>query len=66
MLKDIKNVPPGLSGAYFCPAANEPRHHPPLRDFRLGWIKEQQQKIRAQERETPREYLDRESHLGRM
>lgn len=29
---------------------------------RLDWIKEQQQKFLAQERETPREYLDRESH----
>ena len=29
---------------------------------RLGWIKKQQLKLRAQDRETPREYLDRESH----
>lgn len=29
---------------------------------KLGWIKQQQKKLRAQERETPREYLDRESH----
>lgn len=29
---------------------------------RLGWIKQQQKKLREQERETPREYLDRESH----
>jgi predicted metal-dependent hydrolase len=29
---------------------------------KLGWIKKQQQKLREQERETPREYLDRESH----
>ncbi len=29
---------------------------------KLGWIRQQQQKLRAQERETPREYLDRESH----
>jgi predicted metal-dependent hydrolase len=29
---------------------------------KLGWIKRQQSKILAQERETPREYLDRESH----
>ncbi len=28
----------------------------------LGWIKKQQTKLREQERETPREYLDRESH----
>ena len=29
---------------------------------KLGWIKQQQPKLREQERETPREYLDRESH----
>jgi len=29
---------------------------------KLGWIKQQQKRIRLQERETPREYLDRESH----
>ena len=29
---------------------------------KLAWIKQQQKKLRAQERETPREYLDRESH----
>jgi predicted metal-dependent hydrolase len=30
---------------------------------KLGWIKQQQNKFREQERETPREYLDRESHF---
>ena len=29
---------------------------------KLSWIKQQQKKLRNQERETPREYLDRESH----
>jgi predicted metal-dependent hydrolase len=29
---------------------------------KLGWIRQQQNKLREQERETPREYLDRESH----
>ncbi|MEO5367560.1 MAG: M48 family metallopeptidase [Magnetococcus sp. WYHC-3] len=29
---------------------------------KLAWIQRQQQKLREQERETPREYLDRESH----
>jgi predicted metal-dependent hydrolase len=29
---------------------------------KLSWIKQQQTKLRKQERETPREYLDRESH----
>jgi predicted metal-dependent hydrolase len=34
---------------------------------KLGWIRQQQKKLTAQERETPREYLERESHylLGR-
>jgi predicted metal-dependent hydrolase len=30
---------------------------------KLVWIKQQQKKLREQERETPREYLDRESHF---
>jgi len=29
---------------------------------KLGWIKQRQTKLRRQDRETPREYLDRESH----
>jgi predicted metal-dependent hydrolase len=29
---------------------------------KLGWIRQQQKKLRAQEREPPREYLNRESH----
>jgi hypothetical protein len=29
---------------------------------KLSWIKRQQRKLQEQERETPREYLDRESH----
>ena len=29
---------------------------------KLDWIKKQQKKLQAQERETHREYLDRESH----
>ncbi len=29
---------------------------------KLGWVKKQQQKLRNQERESPREFLDRESH----
>lgn len=29
---------------------------------KLAWIKQQQTKLQEQERETPREYLDRESH----
>ena len=29
---------------------------------KLDWIKRQQVKLQGQERETPREYLERESH----
>ena len=29
---------------------------------KLGWIKKQQQQLREQQRETPRDYVDRESH----
>ena len=29
---------------------------------KLSWIKKQQHKLREQERENPREYIDRESH----
>jgi len=29
---------------------------------KLAWIRQQQKKLRDQARETPREYLDRESH----
>lgn len=29
---------------------------------KLGWIREQQKKLQAQDRQPPREYLDRESH----
>ena len=65
--KDIKNVHLSVY-----PADGKVRISAPLRmDIdtvrvfaisKLGWIKRQQHKIRAQERETPREYLDRESH----
>lgn len=65
--KDIKNVhlsvyPP--SGAVRI-AAPEWMTMDAIRLFainKLGWIKREQQKLRAQPRETPREYLERESH----
>lgn len=31
---------------------------------KLGWVKQQQKKLRAQDRETPREYIERESHYA--
>ena len=67
MKKDIKNIHLSVY-----PPAGRVRISAPLRmDIdtirvfaitKLAWIKSQQQKLRAQEREMPREYLDRESH----
>jgi len=65
--KDIKNVHLSVY-----PPTGKVRISAPLRMntdtirvfaiSKLGWIKQQQQKLREQQRETPREYLDRESH----
>lgn len=67
VMKDIKNIHLSVY-----PPSGRVRISAPLRMnldtirvfaiTKLGWIKSQQQKLRAQERETPREYLDRESH----
>jgi len=67
VLKDIKNIhlsvyPP--SGRVRIAALSWMRLDT-IRVFaisKLDWIKQQQQKLQDQERETPREYLDRESH----
>lgn len=66
--KDIKNVhlsvyPP--SGRVRI-AAPERMTLPTIRAFAVGklaWIKKQQRQLRGQERETPRECVDRESHF---
>lgn len=65
--KDIKNIHLSVY-----PPAGKVRIAAPLRmDLdtirvfaitKLAWIKSQQKKLREQEREAPREYLDRESH----
>jgi predicted metal-dependent hydrolase len=67
VLKDIKNVHLGVY-----PPAGRVRISAPermsldtIRVFaisKLPWIRQQQKKLRDQERETAREYLDRESH----
>lgn len=67
VLKDIKNVhlsvyPPTGSVRISAP---ERMNIDTIRVFaisKLDWIKQQQAKLRQQERETPREYVDRESH----
>jgi hypothetical protein len=68
VLKDIKNVhlsvhPP--TGRVRI-AAPERMNMDAIRLFaisKLGWIKEQRHKLLEQDRETPREYLERESHF---
>ncbi len=65
--KDIKNLHLSVH-----PPAGKVRIAAPLRMnldtirvfaiSKLGWIRQQQKKLREQARETPREYLDRESH----
>src|ERR1035437_2066404 len=67
VLKDIKNIhlsvyPP--NGRVRISAPSRMREDT-IRVFavsKLPWIKAQQRKLREQERETSREYLDRESH----
>src|SRR6059036_2367836 len=67
VLKDIKNVhlsvhPP--TGRVRISAPQRMRLDT-IRVFaisKLAWIKQQQTKLRRQERETPREYVERESH----
>ena len=67
VLKDIKNVhlsvhPPTGRVTISAPSR---MNFDTIRVFaisKLGWIKQQQRKLQEQERETAREYLDRESH----
>jgi predicted metal-dependent hydrolase len=66
-LKDIKNVHLAVHPPSGRVRISAPRRMSldTIRVFaisKLGWIKQQQARLRAQERETPREYLDRESH----
>lgn len=65
--KDIKNVhlsvhPPTGKVRISAPLRMETDTIRVFAISKLGWIKQQQQKLGTQERETPREYLDRESH----
>ena len=65
--KDIKNIHLSVYPPAGRVRISAPRHLnlDTIRVFavsKLGWIKQQQKKLREQDRETPREYLDRESH----
>ncbi len=67
VLKDIQNIhlsvyPPEGAVRIAAPLRTE---MDALRVFaisKLGWIKQQQKKLREQPRQTPREHLDRETH----
>lgn len=65
--KDIKNLHLSVLPPHGRVRIAAPRHMKleTIRIFaisRLVWIRSEQRKMRAQEREAPREYLDRESH----
>lgn len=66
-LKDIKNVhlsvyPPAGSVRISAPRRMSLDTIRVFAISKLDWIKQQQTKLREQERETPREYVERESH----
>src|ERR1017187_2634073 len=67
VLKDIKNIhlsvhPPNGRVRISAPKRMSLDTIRVFAISKLGWIKQQQKKLRGQERETPREYLNRESH----
>ncbi len=67
VLKNIKNIhlsvyPPAGQVRISAPARMELDTVRLFALSKLGWIKEQQRKVQAQPRETPRENLERESH----
>jgi len=67
VLKDIKNVhlsvyPPTGKVRISAPSRMKLDAIRLYAISKLGWIKQQQRKLREQDREPPREYLDRESH----
>lgn len=65
--KDIKHVhlsvhPPGGRVTLTAPAGTRPEVARAYAISKLGWIREQRSKLRAQARETPRRFVTRESH----
>lgn len=67
VLKDIKNVhlsvyPPTGRVRIAAPRSMSVETIRLFAISRLSWIKRQQKRLHAQERETPREYIERESH----
>ncbi len=67
ILKDIRNIHLSVHPPTGRVRISAPKrmHMDSIRGFavsKLHWIKQQQAKLRGQERETPREYVERESH----
>jgi len=67
VLKDIKNIhlsvyPPAGKVRISAPSRMTLDTIRVVAISKLDWIKQQQAKLQGQERETPREYLERESH----
>jgi len=67
VLKDIKNVhlsvhPPTGRVTIAAPSRMDLATIRVFAITKLGWIRQQQHKLQQQERDTPREYLERESH----
>ncbi len=65
--KDIKNVhlsvhPPDGRVTLVTPKTTDPDAARAYAISKLGWIREQQAKLQSQARETPREFIERESH----
>jgi hypothetical protein len=65
--KDVKHVhlsvhPPRGRVTLVAPTGTRPEVARAYAVSKLGWIREQQTKMRAQERETPRRFVTRESH----
>lgn len=65
--KDVKHVhlsvhPPAGRVTLVAPASTRPEVARAYAASKLGWIRDQQAKLRAQARDTPREFVTRESH----
>lgn len=65
--KDVKHVhlsvhPPGGRVTLVAPIGTRPEVAHAYAASRLGWIRDQQARLRGQARETPRQFVERESH----
>jgi predicted metal-dependent hydrolase len=65
--KDIRHVhlsvhPPNGRVTLVAPKSTRPEVARAYAISKLGWIRDQQAKLRSQARETPRQFVERESH----